>query len=46
MSMGLTVRAIVGVVVLVIGLSLTSSVIRHGLLDALDSVQEQWMTAK
>jgi flagellar biosynthetic protein FliR len=46
MSMGLTIRAVIGVIVLVLGLSLTSDVIRHGLLDALDNVQEQWVTAK
>jgi flagellar biosynthetic protein FliR len=46
MSMGLTIRAMVGVLVLVLGLSLTSDVIRHGLLDALDSVQQQWTTTK
>jgi flagellar biosynthetic protein FliR len=45
MSMGLTIRAVIGVLVLVLGLSLTSDVIRHGLLDALDTVQQQW-TAK
>ena len=42
MSMGLTIRAVIGVLVLVLGLSLTSDVIRHGLLDALDTVQQQW----
>jgi flagellar biosynthetic protein FliR len=44
MSMGLTIRALIGVLVLVLGLSLTSDVIRHGLLDALDTVQQQWTT--
>jgi flagellar biosynthesis protein FliR len=44
MSMGLTIRAVVGVLVLVLGLSLTSDVIRHGLLDALDTMQQQWTT--
>ena len=46
MSMGLTVRAVIGVVVLIMGLSLTSDVIRHGLLDALDLVQQQWLQGK
>jgi flagellar biosynthetic protein FliR len=46
MSMGLTLRAVIGVVVLILGLSLTSDVIRHGLLDALDTVHEQYMSAK
>jgi len=46
MSMGLTLRAMIGVVVLMLGLSLTNDVIRHGLLDALDTVHEQYMSAK
>jgi flagellar biosynthetic protein FliR len=46
MSMGLTIRAVIGVVVLVLGLSLTSDVIRHGLLDALDAAQQQWAGVK
>jgi flagellar biosynthetic protein FliR len=46
MSMGLTVRAMIGVLVLILGLSLTSDVIRHGLLDVLDTVQQQWTAVK
>jgi flagellar biosynthesis protein FliR len=46
MSMGLTIRALIGVFVLILGLSLTSDVIRHGLLDALDTAQQQWTSVK
>jgi flagellar biosynthetic protein FliR len=46
MSMGLTVRAVIGVLVLILGLSLTSDVIRHGLLDAVDAAMEQMLTTK
>jgi flagellar biosynthetic protein FliR len=46
MSMGLTLRAVIGVLVLVLGLSLTSDVIRQSLIDTLGSVQEQWVMAK
>jgi len=42
MSMGLTVRALIGVLVLILGLSLSSDVIRRGLLDALDVAQNKW----
>jgi flagellar biosynthetic protein FliR len=46
MSMGLTLRAMIGVVVLILGLSLTNDVIRHSLLDALDTVQQQLTPVK
>jgi flagellar biosynthetic protein FliR len=46
MNMGLSIRAIVGVVVLALGMMLTSQVIRDGLASSLDQVREQWMTPR
>jgi flagellar biosynthetic protein FliR len=43
MSMGLTVRAMIGVLVLMLGLTLSSDVIKQGLMDALDTAQQHWV---
>ena len=42
MSAGLTLRAVVGMVIVIVSLSLTSSVIREAVLDAMRQTQAGW----
>jgi flagellar biosynthetic protein FliR len=44
MAMGLSLRSALGLVVLILGLSLTSDVITGGLLDAMGEVRDAWVT--
>jgi hypothetical protein len=42
MSAGLTLRAVVGMVIVIIGLSMTSSVIGDALLEGMQNVRLGW----
>jgi len=44
MAMGLSLRSALGLVVLILGLSLTSDAIGTGLLNAMDEVRQAWVT--
>lgn len=45
MSAGMSIRGVVGMLVLIFGIGLTSDVIRRSLLDAMDAARAGWVTA-